>query len=143
MRTRDENKVKAIKAAVIALSEADGFTNLTTALPEEDPDGDGLSNWQEYLSNTHPRDPLSALRLLPPALQAGSALRWPSVGGTRYRVEWTDDLATGVFHSVERPVSEELDPANRGTPSVFSFTDDFLDGPAEGKRVYRIRVLNE
>ncbi len=119
------------------------FTNLITALPEEDPDGDGLSNWQEYLSNTDPRDPLSALRLLPPALQAGSTLRWPSVGGTRYRVEWTDDLATGVFHSVERPVSEELDPANRGTPSVFSFTDDFLDGPAEGRRVYRIRVLNE
>lgn len=31
MRTKDENKIKAIKDAVIALCEADGFTNLTTA----------------------------------------------------------------------------------------------------------------
>lgn len=31
MRTKDENKVKAIKQAVIKLCEADGFTNLTTA----------------------------------------------------------------------------------------------------------------
>lgn len=31
MRTKDENKIKAIKEAVIALCEADGFTNLTTA----------------------------------------------------------------------------------------------------------------
>lgn len=31
MRTKDENKVKAIKEAVITLCEKDGFTNLTTA----------------------------------------------------------------------------------------------------------------
>ncbi|WP_125710420.1 TetR/AcrR family transcriptional regulator [Lacticaseibacillus porcinae] len=31
MRTKDENKVKAIKEAVIALCQKDGFTNLTTA----------------------------------------------------------------------------------------------------------------
>ncbi|BDZ30924.1 TetR/AcrR family transcriptional regulator [Lactiplantibacillus sp. WILCCON 0030] len=31
MRTRDEKKVKAIRDAVIELSQADGFTNLTTA----------------------------------------------------------------------------------------------------------------
>ncbi|MFC6176699.1 TetR/AcrR family transcriptional regulator [Companilactobacillus huachuanensis] len=31
MRTKDEKKVKAIRDAVIELSQADGFTNLTTA----------------------------------------------------------------------------------------------------------------
>ncbi|WP_338215482.1 TetR/AcrR family transcriptional regulator [Lacticaseibacillus salsurivasis] len=31
MRTKDENKIRAIKAAVIALAQQDGFTNLTTA----------------------------------------------------------------------------------------------------------------
>lgn len=31
MRTKDENKIKAIKDAVIKLCAADGFTNLTTA----------------------------------------------------------------------------------------------------------------
>lgn len=31
MRTKDENKVKAIRQAVIDLSQKDGFTNLTTA----------------------------------------------------------------------------------------------------------------
>ena len=31
MRTKDENKIKAIKAAVIDLCQSDGFTNLTTA----------------------------------------------------------------------------------------------------------------
>ena len=122
------------------------FTNLTPALPDGDPDGDGLSNLAEYRAHTDPNDPLSVLRLLPPAPQSGSALRWSSVGGTRYRVEWTDDLADGVFHPVERPVAEELDPANYGIPSVLSFVDDFLDGGSTnqaGKRVYRIRVLNE
>ncbi len=122
------------------------FTNLVSALPDEDSDGDGQSNRQEYRANTDPRDSQSVLRLLPPEGPSASFLRWQSVGGTRYRVEWTAELTTGAFHSVECPVAEEQDPSAYGTPSVFSFADDYLDGvaaPLDGKRLYRVRVLNE
>lgn len=116
------------------------WTNLVAALPDGDDDGDGVPNWAEARANTSPRDGNSALRLLPFEPEKARTLRWRSVGGTRYRVEWTEDLIGGVFHGVERSLAEEIDPATYGTEGSRSFTD-----PADGekKRFYRIRVLNE
>lgn len=121
------------------------WTNLTAALPDGDDDGDGVPNLLEYRANTDPRDGNSALRLLPFA-EGDPALRWSSVGGTRYRVEYNDDLETSPFQSVARPLADEVDPSAYGATSVLSFTDGFLGGtdePTNVFRSYRIRVLNE
>ena len=122
------------------------YTNLTSALPDEDSDGDGASNEAEYRANTDPRDGDSVLRLFPAADGAGRALRWNSAGGTRYRVEYSLDPAAEPFRPVPRPLAEEFDPAGYGAPSILSFADDFLGAAstnAERMRVYRLRILNE
>ena len=119
------------------------WTNLVEATHGGDADTDGTPNWAEERANTNPRDSNSVLRLLPgdPA-----GLRWRSVGGTRYRVEWTDDLPAGGFQPVVRPPAEEVDPAAWGTMSTQTFTDPFLGGTSTNEepiRIYRVRVLNE
>ncbi|MFN0068832.1 MAG: chitobiase/beta-hexosaminidase C-terminal domain-containing protein, partial [Limisphaerales bacterium] len=56
----------------------------------EDPDGDGSTNYEEYLAGTHPLDPLSGfaltIRLLP-------ELRWEGVANARYSVLRRDSLS--------------------------------------------------
>ena len=121
------------------------WTNLTEALPDADADGDGVPNAQEHGANTDPRDPASVLRILPPV--AGTpALSWRSVGGTRYRVEFTDGFDPAQYQPVVRPLAAEVDPAAYGAPSVQTFTDSFLDGTDSNMpalRGYRVRVLHE
>ena len=118
------------------------WTNLGSALPGEDDDKDGMTNLEESRADTNPRDWNSALRLR----FSDVALRWSSVGGVRYRVEWTEDLAEGIFQPVARPVAEEVDPAALGEASEKGFMDDFLEGTETNGgpvRVYRVRVLNQ
>jgi hypothetical protein len=53
-----------------------------------DPDGDGLNNWQEWISGTDPTDPASALRLLSVSNALGEVnVTWQSVSNTIYFVE--------------------------------------------------------
>ncbi len=55
---------------------------------DADPDGDGLTNWQEYLAGTDPLNANSVLRVsrIRPTAQ-GLVLRWPSVAGKVYALE--------------------------------------------------------
>ena len=121
------------------------WTNLVSALPDEDSDGDGVPNRLEYCANTDPRDSNSVLRLLPFAT-GDATLRWSSVGGTRYRVEYSEGLVPALFQPVVRPLADEVDPAAYGSTSIQSYVDGFLNGTDEGTnwiRIYRIRVWNE
>lgn len=120
------------------------WTNLVEALPDADDDEDGVPNRLEWLAGTNPRNSNSVFRLLPFA--PGAELRWRSVGGTRYRVEWTEDLVAGEFQSPPRPLAEEIDPAAYGEDSTMSFLDDFLAETGTNgawMRAYRVRVLAE
>lgn len=70
------------------------------------------------------------------------------MGGTRYRVRYSDGRVgggfTGVFIPIVRSVALEMDSASPGTPTVQSFVDDLtLTGgsPANGTRFYRICVV--
>ncbi len=113
--------------------------------PALDSDHDGTSNLAEYEANTDPGNAASVFRITGIARDANShpVITWSSVGGVRYRVQFSDSLQ-GSFTDVVRPPTEETDPSPVGTASTRSFTDEFtLTGnpPAPVRRFYRIKVV--
>ncbi len=91
-----------------------------------DPDGDGLSNLQEFLAGTNPNDPQSKLELLWNVSPASLALRFQAAPGKAYRIEYCDSLdSDGWFRLAEfsaRPQTEwmeAIDPQNPRRPARF------------------------
>jgi lysophospholipase L1-like esterase len=112
-----------------------------------DLDGDGFTNAQEYLANTDPLDPLSALRVISVGRNPSghNVVTWSSVGGVRYRVQYSDGAAglyNAAFTDVPRSIGLEMSPSPLGVGSTNSFTDDFTLTPAPAtNRYYRIKVV--
>jgi len=76
------------------------------------------------------------------------SIGWPSIGGARYRVEFSDEPANDreprMWREVLRPPEEEVDPAPAGEPSEQVFLDDFSHTggpPTQGFRFFRIRKI--
>jgi hypothetical protein len=112
--------------------------------PNDDPDGDGFTNAQEYAANTDPQSPASALRITGIAQDSSgqTTIVWDSVAGVRYRVQYSDGDASGnfdgVFTDILRPPVVEI-----ATGSSTSFTDDFTltsGPPTTGQRYFRVKV---
>ncbi len=120
-----------------------------TSDPNGDADGDGANNLEEYRAGTNPTNALSWLRVIEINRgQTGFQVVWSAVGGTRYRLLYSDGDVQGgfdgVFTPLPRAVTEEMDAAPVGSPGTMSFTDDLtLTGgpPAHGSRYYRIQVV--
>jgi len=62
--------------------------------PNVDSDGDGASNWQEFLAGTNPRDPNSVLKSFINGSPQGRRLSWNTVAGCVYQVEASNDFVT-------------------------------------------------
>jgi hypothetical protein len=99
--------------------------------PDADPDGDGLTNYQEYLAGTSPTAATSALRIsgLQRADQGGYTVRWQSADGRVYAIDTAPTL-DGPFV----PVAGNL----VGDPPENAFTDPVDRGP---QAFYRIRLV--
>ncbi len=125
-------------------------TQYHVSAPDADEDQDGMSNLQEYWAGTNPRDAGSWLRIASWGGNAvsGLTLNWPSVGGVRYRVLFSDGSASGGFNGnfapIVRPVGTEMDSSPPGTASNMSFADDYsvTGTPPHGARYYRIQVVH-
>ncbi len=70
-----------------------GLNPASTADGALDPDGDGMSNAEEYVAGTDPRDANSYLKIVPGEASPGAAVvQFGAVAGRTYTVEYRDDL---------------------------------------------------
>ena len=117
--------------------------------PNADDDGDGQSNIAEYLAGTNPTNAASLLQINHAEFLTNGVfeMSWPSVGGTRYRIQYSNgDHSGGItdtFVDLFRPIDVEMDSSPHGTSSTQFFTDDFtITGSAtNGVRYYRVKAV--
>jgi hypothetical protein len=99
----------------------------------DDADGDGMTNVEEFIAHTAPRDPASALRITVLQRTAdGAHLTFQSVAGKSYRLEYKDSLTNTSWLTAVDNI------AGRGgtTPAI--------DSTAVGipQRFYRVFITN-
>jgi hypothetical protein len=98
--------------------ETSYFGTITNAAGD-DPDLDGLTTRDEYLTGTNPNAEESGLRITNIVRSADTAfVTWPGVSFATYRIESTTNLlSTATWH----PVGTNIHPASAG-PSFFNDT---------------------
>jgi hypothetical protein len=102
---------------------------------DDDLDGDGQKNLDEYLAGTAANDPNSLLRissLLGDPLEL--TIIWSSVPGKIYAVEASPDLSPGSWVTL---------PGAEAIPATAGETTDFEDTSSEGlsQRFFRVRLV--
>ncbi len=151
-----------IGVVVTALPDSDGdgmpdaweqvyFNSPTAGQPTVDDDLDGMPNLDEYWAHCNPTNDKSIFKLVGwQFTPAGYEVRWNTIGGVRYRLEYSlgynADSPDGGFEPVARPLSSEMDTSAQGDPSIMTFTDDGTLTPPLGTnilRLYRVRVMHE
>jgi hypothetical protein len=99
-----------------------------------DPDGDGLSNWQEWRCGTDPTNSLSVLQMLSVSnAVSGVTVSWQSVAGVNYFLALSTNLAPPLFFS-------PLVTGIPGQPGTTSYTDTTATNA--GPCFYRVGVGN-
>jgi hypothetical protein len=97
--------------------------------PQDDPDGDGASNADEFRTQTDPRNAQSVLRLSLARTEAGLIVSWPSVAGHSYQ----------LLESAS-PVGESWLPV--GGPLVGTGAPLVLEvGPASNPAFFRVQLV--
>ncbi|HEX2747790.1 MAG TPA: hypothetical protein VHM91_07320 [Verrucomicrobiales bacterium] len=87
---------------------ANGLNPNSNADRNTDLDGDGQSNYQEYLAGTAANDPASVLRITAAGLTPSNEITgsWSSVAGKRYQVQISPDLGnTAAWTALGNPVT--------------------------------------
>jgi hypothetical protein len=118
------------------------FGNSTNALPQALA-ANHFNNLQCYLLGLDPTDPRSVFQA-EASIQPGTSyplIRWSSIGGKRYAVEYADSLGANFLQALI--VAETNAP--QGVASTETFVDDYtLTGgpPKTSGRFYRIRLAD-
>lgn len=100
------------------------------AKDDQDPDGDQLTNWQEYVFGTDPRDGDSVLRLqISAGTGTGSNLAFDSIAGRIYSIYFSTDLTEESWE----PLGESI-PGFDGRVQV----EDTVERP---RTFYRVKVM--
>ena len=124
---------KLSRSAIVTLlddSDGDGLPDVwESAYPSAgdrngDADGDGASNWAEYIAGTDPTNALSFLKL---ELSTPSTLKFGALSNKTYTVEFTDNLESN-------PWTKLIDISTRSTNRV----ETIVDPNARSSRYYRL-----
>jgi hypothetical protein len=95
----------------------------------DDPDADGLSNWEEYLAGTHPNSSSSALRFQQISASGGNViLQFPASSNRTYSLLYKPSLE-------ESPWSKLTDVPAHSTNRVVTLTNSV---PGDARRFYRL-----
>jgi hypothetical protein len=107
------------------------FGSLGTNL-NEDTDGDGMSNYAEYLADTNPLDPNSRFAILEitSEAQGGATVKWSSITDRTYSVLRSEDLLGAYV------------PIATGIKALSNLTQ-FKDPGAVAGKVYFYRLMAE
>jgi hypothetical protein len=62
-----------------------------------DLDGDGMSNWQEYIAGTDPTNPLSYLKIDSLMVAGGAIISFSSISNRTYTIQYSDTLSNGLW----------------------------------------------
>jgi GH25 family lysozyme M1 (1,4-beta-N-acetylmuramidase) len=105
--------------------------------PDADADGDGMSNYQEYLAGTNPTNAASVFRLLNVArVNDDIRLDWTTVGGHSYVAQVATNLGLGLAGNfVDQSPLISVAGATEGTTNYFH-----TGGATSPARYYRVRL---
>jgi hypothetical protein len=107
------------------------IANSGNAADGADPDGDGLTNTQEFAAGTDPNNTASVLRVSAVAVNgADLEVSFPTVAGKAYRLERSDTLRSGSWTTVQDPIA--------GTGAVVQIADP--GAASQSKRFYRVII---
>jgi alpha-L-fucosidase len=111
-----------------------GDPNSPNAAPDADPDGDGVSNWNEFLAGTNPTNRDSVFGLTVVARESGGVrLTWTAAGGRTNVLQTAPEPYDASFNDL----SGNIVLSNAGDT-----TTNYLDSAAvtnPGPRFYRVR----
>ncbi len=109
--------------------EAAYFGSVTGADRDEDSDGDGMSNLEEYLAGTDATNELSYLKIDSIVVGAGNTLTFGAISNRTYTLEFTDGLGTGNWRKLADLTARSV---NR--------VETLVDAAAVTNRFYRLRT---
>ena len=105
--------------------------NSGNAADSADPDGDGMTNAQEFTAGTDPASAASVLKISQLQVNGNDfQISFPTVLGKTYRIERSDTLANGFWVTMQDNIA--------GTGGTLQITD--TGAALVGKRFYRVVV---
>ncbi len=118
-----------------AYEDANGLDRNSASDRDKDLDGDGRTNYQEYLAGTAANNAASVLKILDGTFNATTGaltLSWTSVQGKRYRAQYSADLQTWTNYGVGIVTGGAGSSTNVTIPGT---------GPVTGKGFIRVQVV--
>lgn len=117
-----------------------GCTNCPEAQGGADPDGDGMSNTNEFLTGTDPNSSASTLRIISAVRQTTDvAIVWTTAGGVTNAVQATAGAVNGSYNTNFTDISDPI--LIQGSGDVTTNYTDSGGATNTPSRYYRVRLV--